>query len=42
VYLLVGYEQATLRRQPAALEWIAKQLTDALDHRRFASVPSDD
>jgi AcrR family transcriptional regulator len=41
VYLLVGYEQATLAREPAALAWIAKQLTDALDHRRFASVPSD-
>jgi AcrR family transcriptional regulator len=39
VYLLVGYEQATLPRDPSALAWIAKQLTDALDNGRFASVP---
>lgn len=42
VYLLVGHEQATLPRDGAALEWIARQLTDALDSGRFASVPSDD
>ena len=42
VYLLVGYEQATLPRDPAALEWIAKQLTDTLDSGRFASVPTDE
>ena len=42
VYLLVGYEQATLPRDTAALGWIAKQLTDALDSGRFASVPTDD
>ena len=41
VYLLVGYEQATLPRDTAALAWIAKQLTDALDSGRFASVPTD-
>jgi AcrR family transcriptional regulator len=39
VYLLVGYEQAVLPRDAAALEWIAGQLTDALDSGRFASVP---
>ena len=39
VYLLVGYEQAALPRDPSALAWIAKQLTDALDSGRFASVP---
>jgi AcrR family transcriptional regulator len=39
VYLLVGYEQAALPRDAAALEWIAGQLTDALDSGRFASVP---
>ena len=42
VYLLVGHEQATLPRDTAALEWIARQLTDALDSGRFASVPTDD
>lgn len=41
VYLLVGHEQATLPRDKAALEWISRQLTDALDSGRFASVPSD-
>jgi AcrR family transcriptional regulator len=39
VYLLVGYEQAALPRDSHALEWIAGQLTDALDSGRFASVP---
>ncbi len=41
VYLLVGHEQTTLPRDTAALAWIAKQLTDALDSGRFASVPTD-
>jgi AcrR family transcriptional regulator len=41
IYLLVGHEQATLPRDTAALAWIAKQLTDALDSGRFASVPTD-
>jgi AcrR family transcriptional regulator len=39
VYVLVGYEQAVLPRDAGALEWIAGQLTDALDSGRFASVP---
>jgi AcrR family transcriptional regulator len=39
VYLLVGYEQAALPRDAGALEWIAGQLTDALDSGRFASAP---
>jgi hypothetical protein len=39
VYLLVGYEQAALPPDTHALEWIAGQLTDALDSGRFASVP---
>ncbi|MGX9789058.1 TetR/AcrR family transcriptional regulator [Mycobacterium sp. MMS18-G62] len=42
VYLLVGFEQATLERDTAALEWIAGQLLDALDSGRFASVPAGD
>jgi AcrR family transcriptional regulator len=39
VYVLVGYEQAALPRDAGALEWIAGQLTDALDSGRFASAP---
>ncbi len=39
VYVLVGYEQATLPRDTDALEWIAGQLLDALDSGRFATVP---
>ena len=31
VYLLVGYEQATLPPDKAALEWIVAQLLDTLD-----------
>jgi AcrR family transcriptional regulator len=42
VYLLVGFEQATLPRDTYALEWIAGQLLDALDSGRFASVPAGD
>lgn len=42
VYLLVGYEQATLPRDADALEWIVGQLLDALDSGRFASVPDGD
>jgi AcrR family transcriptional regulator len=42
VYLLVGFEQATLPRDTDALEWIAGQLLDALDSGRFASVPAGD
>lgn len=42
VYLLVGYEQATLPRDPVAQSWITRQLLDALDSGRFASVPDDD
>jgi hypothetical protein len=39
VYLLVGYEQASLPRDSEALEWIPGQLLDALDSGRFATVP---
>jgi AcrR family transcriptional regulator len=39
VYVLVGYEQAVLPRDADALQFIAGQLTDALDSGRFASVP---
>ncbi|MEO3759794.1 TetR/AcrR family transcriptional regulator [Mycobacterium sp. B14F4] len=40
VYLLVGYEQATLPLDISALRWITGQLTDALDSGRFESVPN--
>ncbi len=40
VYLLVGYEQATLPRDAEALAWIVDQLLDTLDSGRFASVPA--
>lgn len=39
VYLLVGYEQANLPPDRAALEWIVGQLLDALDNGRFTTVP---
>lgn len=39
VYLLVGYEQATLPPDRPALAWIVGQLLDALDSGRFDSVP---
>ncbi|MDQ2638012.1 MAG: TetR/AcrR family transcriptional regulator [Actinomycetota bacterium] len=42
VYLLVGYEQATLPRDAATLEWIAKQMIAALDSGRFSSVSDGD
>lgn len=38
-YLLVGYEQTTVHRQPDDLRWIADQLLDALDSGRFGSAP---
>ena len=41
VYLLIGYEQATLPRDGSALEWISEQLLYALDHGRFSSAPQD-
>jgi AcrR family transcriptional regulator len=41
VYVLVGYEQATLPPDSEALAWIAGQLLDALDSGRFASVPDN-
>jgi AcrR family transcriptional regulator len=39
VYVLVGYEQSTLPKDKAGLEWIAGQLVDALDAGRFSTVP---
>jgi AcrR family transcriptional regulator len=42
IYVLVGYEQASLPRDPNDLEWIAGQLLEALDSGRFASVPDGD
>lgn len=39
LYLLIGYEQSTLPRNPGDLKWLADQLLDALDSGRFGSVP---
>lgn len=39
VFLLVGYEQATLERDPKVYEWISKQILDDLQSGRFADVP---
>lgn len=38
MYMLIGYEQALLPRDSAAIAWIAAQLLDALDSGRFASA----
>jgi len=40
MYLLIGYEQALLPRDSAAIEWISRQLLEALDSGRFAGAPS--
>lgn len=39
VYLLVGYEQATLQRNPRIYEWVTSQLIEWLETGRFAGVP---
>lgn len=39
MYLLVGYEQALLPADLAALGWIVDQMLDALDSGRFSSAP---
>ena len=39
VYLLVGYEQSTLQRDPLVYEWISNQMLDHLESGRFATVP---
>lgn len=42
IYLLVGYEQALLPRNPDGLEWLVTELLESLDAGRFASVPDGD
>jgi hypothetical protein len=42
VYLLVGYEQASLPGDPGALEWIAHQWLGSLDSGVYTSVSGDD
>ena len=39
VYLLVGYEQSTLERDPQIYEWISNQMLDHLESGRFSTVP---
>jgi AcrR family transcriptional regulator len=38
VYILVGYEQATLPRDHEAVSWIAAEIIHALDSGRFSSL----
>lgn len=42
LYLVVGYEQATIPADPEALGWIALQWLGALDTGQFDSLPGDD
>lgn len=42
LYLLVGYEQTTVHRNPDDLRWIADQLLDALDSGRFDTADHGD
>jgi AcrR family transcriptional regulator len=37
LYLLIGYEQATLPADPIALQWLVAQLVAALDSGRFGT-----
>jgi AcrR family transcriptional regulator len=39
LYLLIGYEQATIPDDLRALQWLVAQLVSALDTGRFATVP---
>ena len=39
VYVFVGYEQATLPREPGMFLWIARQMLDELESGRFSTVP---
>lgn len=39
VYLLVGFEQATLDRDARDYEWMSNQILDDLEAGRFADVP---
>ena len=38
VYLLIGYEQCSLPKKKASLEWIASQMLECLDSGRFATI----
>ncbi|CRZ17145.1 transcriptional regulator [Mycolicibacterium neworleansense] len=42
LYLVVGYEQTTLPREPDTLEWITGQMRDALESGRFTPPPRPD
>lgn len=39
LYVLVGYEQLTLPRDPTLFEWIATHMLDELEAGRFSGVP---
>lgn len=38
LYLLIGYEQCSLPKNKASLEWIASQMLECLDSGRFATI----
>ena len=40
MYILIGYEQATLPRDPAIFEWLILRTLDTLESGTFDSVPS--
>lgn len=40
VYVFVGYEQATLPRDPRMFEWISNTMLDDLEAGRYAGVPA--
>ncbi|MEW2479385.1 TetR/AcrR family transcriptional regulator [Mycobacterium sp. NPDC049093] len=42
LYLVIGFEQATLTRDPDALEWISLQMRDALESGRFTPAAGPD
>lgn len=39
VYLLIGYEQSTLQRDPRVYEWVSTLMLEDLESGRFAGVP---
>lgn len=39
LYVLIGYEQLTLPRDPKLFEWIATHMLDELEAGRFSDVP---
>ncbi|WP_299557198.1 TetR/AcrR family transcriptional regulator [uncultured Mycolicibacterium sp.] len=42
MYMLIGFEQSTLPRDPQALRWLADQVIDSLESGNFATVPESE